>query len=149
LRGQLPFLRLGDPAGDGERDSGSDKDQDFLKGAHASDLLGERRAASGGHLKRRAALKPGDRLDSVAERHFTLSGGVLMRKAFGLMVMFGLLLLSLGSPGSALTPAQQACLTGCIGRDRSCGLNCAATQNPGCEAACNAELTACRKACLS
>jgi hypothetical protein len=71
-----------------------------------------------------------------------------MRKAFGLTVMVGLLVLSLGSrSSSALTPAQQACLNGCIARDRSCGLGC--TGKPGCLAGCSAELTACRQECLS
>lgn len=73
-----------------------------------------------------------------------------MRKALGLTAMVGLLVFSLGSrPSSALTPAQQACINGCIARNRSCGLNCAATQKPGCLTACNTELTACRQACLS
>jgi hypothetical protein len=78
------------------------------------------------------------------------SGGVFMRKVLGLTAMVGLLVLSLGSrPSSALTPAQQACLNGCIARDRSCSLNCSATQKPGCQTACNTELTACRQACLA
>ncbi len=73
-----------------------------------------------------------------------------MHKVLGLTAMVGLLVLSLGSrPSSALTPAQQACLNGCVARARSCGLNCVASQNPNCEATCNAELTACRQACLA
>lgn len=73
-----------------------------------------------------------------------------MRKALGLTVMVGLLVLSLGSrPSSALTPEQQECLRDCTGSFHSCGLNCAVTQDPDCDTACNTELTACRQACLS
>jgi hypothetical protein len=72
-----------------------------------------------------------------------------MRKVFGLTVMLGLMVLSLGRPSSALTSQQEACLRECVGVYHGCSLKCAGSTNPGCQLGCNTENTDCRQSCLS
>ncbi|HVT16945.1 MAG TPA: hypothetical protein VHQ90_12310 [Thermoanaerobaculia bacterium] len=73
-----------------------------------------------------------------------------MRKAFGLAVMLGLVMLSLGPRASlALTPEQQECLRDCLGAYHGCSLGCAGNPDPACQAQCDADYGDCRAACLS
>jgi hypothetical protein len=78
-------------------------------------------------------------------------GDAIMRKVFGLAVMFGLVMLSLAPRASlALTPEQQACLRDCIGTYHGCSLFCAESPDPqACDAQCAADYSDCRAACLS
>jgi hypothetical protein len=73
-----------------------------------------------------------------------------MRKAFGLTVMLGFLVLSIGPrPSSALTPEQQECLRDCVGTYHGCSLGCAGSPDPACQSQCDANYSACRQTCLS
>jgi hypothetical protein len=70
-----------------------------------------------------------------------------MRKIFGIVGMFGLLVLTLGPrPSSAYTPEVQACLYCCAETREECEPSCAG--DPTCEAQCDTDYFDCRQACF-